>query len=211
MSKYKEMVESLTEVFRESAKGIVAFSKENESKLERWSDQTPLPDGRGLDRRIGFTTKLEFSDALNFVMDIVNIPDDDICDLRVWLIKTEIDSNKDEIFNQLSLTFSISEQTAKREIAKGVKFNIDDVMNMLNKDKLAVKRAVLSNNTGLRKKTDKRLGLRKDYDFIDKTVFTSSESEPIEEVITEVDQNELKKTLKTIMGNIKDPKVSKSK
>ncbi len=210
MGKYEDMLDRANYIFKKVAEEIIKFSNSKIDTLEKWSDQHPVAEGRGEDQRIGFITKTEFSDDISFVMDIVNIPKDNIYNLRIWVIRTEVDSNGDEVFNQVQLTFDMEAEIAGQEIRKKDSFNAEDILHVLKREKLLINRAVLSNNTGINKKTDKRLGLRQDYDFVNKTLFTSSDRQPKEDILTgDLSEEELKRTIKIIMEHIEKPRAMK--
>lgn len=95
---------------------------------------------------VGFKSDRSKNSNMEIIID-VNSPSNGDSILRTWIIDMKTDSNNDEYFNNIQLTFSVDPELASRLVSLHGDVNRDEIKNLLNEDSTSLQHITISDKT----------------------------------------------------------------
>jgi hypothetical protein len=159
------MSTKFSEATKHTADELIALSQMLDRKMETWSDSIARhPDSPNKDVTAGFINKESDKPGVDLVIDVLAPPNEQKALLRTWGIECVPDSDGNERFNNIQLSYVVDYATARELVVKDKALTRDDIEKFLHSSKHQLDRIVISDQTGRDKSSQQLLGNRYDLD-----------------------------------------------
>ncbi len=159
------MTKELNEAAKHIADELIFLSKMLDKKMETWEDTMARnPNSSNKDVSAGFITKESNKPGVDLVIDIQAPPDSQKALLRTWGIESVVDSNGNERYNNIQLSFVVDYDIAREFVGRGQALTRDDIVHFLHTAENSIDRIIVSDQTGKDDKSQQLLGSRHDLD-----------------------------------------------
>lgn len=159
------MSKEFSEATKHIADELIDLSRMLDKKMETWSDNIaryPNSPNKGVSE--GFINKESDKPGVDLVIDVLAPPNEQKALLRTWGIECVPDSDGNERFNNIQLSYVVDHATARQLVEKGQKLTRDDIAKFLHSTEHQLDRLVISDQTGRDKSSQELLGKRYDLD-----------------------------------------------
>jgi hypothetical protein len=163
------MLNSMKPEFKEAAMQIadelIAMSVTLEDKMETWTDVFARhPDSQNTDRGAGFISTQHEANALEVIIDVQAPTDTNSATVRTKAIETTHDSNGNERFNGISLSYDVDYAAAQKLVEKAGSITREDIGQLLHDKTSQLTWILVSDETGRDSASEKLLGTRYDLE-----------------------------------------------
>jgi hypothetical protein len=156
------MSKKFDEIAKQIGDALIDLSDLLDAKLEKWSDAPKRPNDLSDTELVGFINKEAATAALNLVIDIQAPANAKKATLRIWGIESELDSNRNERFNNVQLDFDMEYALARVLTQKGAAVTRDDIRTALHDQNTQLSHLIASNQSGFDEASRQPLGERYD-------------------------------------------------
>lgn len=169
----------MTTEFRDYANSIadeiVALSLRLDNEIETWRDVfTRVPDSTSNGVSAGFISKPVTDSSIEMVIDVQAPPTEQTARLRIWAIETTKDSDDNERFNNIQLTYHLDYNTARQLVEQADTLTRDELSRLAHDTENYLENIVISDLTGKDVVSGQQLGKR--YDLETDELDTMNES-----------------------------------
>ncbi|MEO8863350.1 MAG: hypothetical protein ABI354_03445 [Candidatus Saccharimonadales bacterium] len=155
-TKFKDYINSV-------ADGIIALSRQLDNEIETWRDVVArVPDSANKGVSAGFISKPNATSGIEIVADIQAPPTEQIARFRIWAIETVKDSDDNERFNNIQLTYLLDYGKARRLVEQADSLTRENLATLAHDHVEQLTSIVISNQTGLDVAAEQLLGKRYD-------------------------------------------------
>ncbi|MBC7546481.1 hypothetical protein H7171_01915 [Candidatus Saccharibacteria bacterium] len=147
---------------------IIDLSRQLDNEQETWRDvMARVPDSSSNGVSAGYVSKPTTASNIELVTDIQAPPTEQTARLRIWAIETTSDSDRNERFNNIQVTYHLDYGKA-HAIIEQTKLVTRDTLSLLAHDPSNyIESIVISDLTGMVAATGELLGKRYELDLDD--------------------------------------------
>ena len=142
---------------------IIGLSLQLDNEIETWRDVVArVPDSTSKGVSAGFISKPNTASSIELAVDVQAPPDEKTARLRIWAIETIKDSNNNERFNNIQLTYHLDYDTAHKLVEQTDALTRDNLSILAHDPANYLENIVISDLTGRDSASDQLLGKRYD-------------------------------------------------
>ena len=142
---------------------IIGLSLQLDNEIETWRDVVArVPDSTSKGVSAGFISKPNTASSIELAVDVQAPPDEKTARLRIWAIETIKDSNNNERFNNIQLTYHLDYDTAHKLVEQTNALTRDNLSILAHDPANYLENIVISDLTGRDSASDQLLGKRYD-------------------------------------------------
>ena len=157
-----------TDLLNKITDEIIDLSRQLDNEQETWRDVIArVPDSTSNGVSAGYVSKPTTASNIELVTDIQAPPTEQTARLRIWATETTSDSDRNERFNNIQITYHLDYGKA-RAIIEQAKLVTRDTLSLLAHDlSNYIESIVISDLTGMVAATGELLGKRYELDLDD--------------------------------------------
>ena len=178
------MTSDFNEFTKQIAYEIIAMSGLLDNKMETWADVFARhPDSQNANASAGFIMNETNANVIEVVIDVQTLADTGSALLRTKAIETVLDSNGNERFNNISLSYAVDYAIACQLVEKAVSITREDISQLLLTETSRLAMIVVSDQTGRDKASERLLGKRYDLTTDDLITVAENTAEKLKQVL----------------------------